>query len=567
MPANTTNAAQLAVLLVGAVSDALHGTSEMSLWRGRHVKTAPFATQWIRSAQKTPWRDMTSVGEMQSFEIQRSGEYFRGMFAEIEAPLLATVSAAAIKHATGIVTDADTKKMLVDDLSHDRYGVRNAVWADGAGAAFVNHILLLSEYLSTNPDGAASLSGGTVTAASAAGAKGCSRYFPLTDAVAHYCRFAPIYLLQKVVLSSADQSIDEIVPLAILSALEFWRAAGTGIAGECINDSDDVGDLRAWAQSERLWLIPIPFFCTMSASQAFRSRAFHNHTLKVDFYFNALGKVIVGDPVNCHVLTSFPTAPVTDPVTASVWEVKTTATGKLGENLTPIGGGIPATTVAASMFKFRFIYERIHGTQAERKLVHNSAGEQIIVQHKLFNPLSLKNDQLTAGSEYEMTTFKPTLSVAAFVFAVRRKSQVEQNKQMDFSGVPSPLIGNSGRQQGVQHMLTQIRLDLTSETKFEATPNELHRLQPAMYAANSEPLEGLMLYSCGDGNPYSLQKRGDLAFDAVDDPTLHVTTNANAAADHTAEGGVLGETATFHCLQLRFNTLSWSDGMGSADWV
>lgn len=541
----------------------------MSYFRGQHVQSAPFMVQWVNDALSGLALSMTEESTPSDYKIPRIGDYVGRVALVIRAPLLASVSVGQIdgRGWTDVAANANNpgaQRMLVDDLPHTRAGIQRSTLSHN-GTGFASKMYKLSMYLdsvqSSESDGHPVLTASGITFPTAFEAG--RDFFPAEDAAARYCRFAPMHIIKEVHFRISTQVTDTVTSMAILAYHCMWTRHQ--LAGECVHDSTDTSVLRAWSTvREREWIVMLPFWWVHSPAQYMPARAWNNHELTLTPTFNALGSVIVGSPDHVDVLTSFPTAAEN----TSTFVCRTTVSGKLGAFLTAIGNTVfPATEINASHFGVCIRYERIHAPPHEREQLHGSSGEMVFVTHKQEKlSLALSNSQLTATGTEVHIAIQPKLSVAGFLFGIHRTSQLKQNKRLSYSGVPSPLFALDGDVEEAQNLLSNVRLELNADALFSEDYVHLHRMQPASHGHSAQIPAGLMYRSFGEGNPYGLQKKGSLAFAAVDDKDLYLLPNANAAASHVDEGGVSGESGRFDLLSYVYNTISWSDGMATKDW-
>ena len=566
--ANTANATAMGVLLTSPVSDSLHGESTMSYFRGAHVQAAPFQVQLVNDSLQGLTLDMTADGECNPYVFPRVGDYVGRVAIEITAPLLATVSAANIDSDGGTAGNKESKRMLVDDLPHHRAGLQRMTVDDGSSVTFGTKIMLLSDYLDSvqvagSADDAAYLIHSNTALTFPTAFEQGRDYFPSEDAMARYCRFAPMYLLRTVTLRFSSQDVDVIKPIATLASHCIWNLFNS--SGESVHDSADTSVLRAWSSmSERRWMVFLPFWFAAGHSQYLRSRAWSGHEISLAFTFAPLREIIVGSPDHVDALTSIPT----NAAAASTFVVRTTSNGRLGAYLSPIGGTFPATSIAASQFSMRIRYERIHAPKHERDLLHNSEGKITFITHRYEKEnMQLSNVQLTAANTEVQVDIQPKLSVMGFLFAVQRNSQVVQNKRLSFTGVPSPFYPVDGQIEEAQPLISNIRLEVESEPLFSEGYHHLHRDQMSMYARRDNVPAGLMYRGFGTGSPYDLQKRGAYSFAAISDTKLYLLPNVNACASHVAEGGVAGESARLTIMSYVVNEITWERNMPSKEWL
>jgi hypothetical protein len=398
-----------------------------------------------------------------------------------------------------------------------------------------------------------------------------SQYFPLIDCIAHYGDYAPAIILKSAGWNVSTGNVDTVTGFHCVCFCEFWQALGAGMEAKYLHHSKDHGDLVAWScASEGVWLLPLPYYYTHSAAQSLPARGLHNHPLSWTFVFNPAGWAIVGGPSTGTLLTSYPTA--ASGSNPSTWTLGTAnnTSGALKKGLTPAfqaagtASSITFKALADTMFKANLHCEVIYVSPQERNSIHYSSGEDVIVVHKDLTTKNFTNAELTGGSEITHYT-TPKLVVQAFQMCVQRGSAVAQNKRMDFSGVHSPYYRANGNVGSVQSVLAKIDMSMNDDLKFSYTMDDF-RLHAYTYAEKTDVLDGLMLFSLTIGNPYALQKKGGIAFAKVDDTTFTFTPNENACIDHTAEGGVALETASWRATTLQVNIFGRGKGMGGKKW-
>ena len=563
--ANTSNATYVGTMLMSQVNLWLNDGATFSFFSGSHLPYAPYGIDWVtyNVASKI---SLTEASEEITVSAKRAGDRFRQVIMEFTAPVLCTVSASAITKAGG---SGGTVQMLVDDVTTAQFALNAGSNPFDAtpDATVKGSVLLLSTALTNLADGEASITGtftrtpGDQTDSS----KQLSQYFPLHECIAAYADYAPAILLKSCGWNVSTGIIDTVTGFHCVAFQEFWNSLGAGMQAEYLHHSKDRGDLVAWScMSQRTWYLPLPFYYTHSAAQSLPARGLHNHPLSWTVNLNPAGWCITGAPAYVAPLTGYPTATGR----SIYWKVQTTAKGTIGQGLSPLfysgSFGLPATDLDETMFGCKIHVEVIYTTPNERNSIHYSSGEDVIVTHKDLVKKSFTNANLTDTSELTHYT-TPKLVVQTFLMAVQRGSMVAQNKRMDFSGLASPFYVKNGKVEDVQPVLSSIAMSMNSDLKFQYTMDEF-RLHTYTYAEKTDVLPGLMMYSLTIGSPYALQKKGGVAFAKVDDTSFTFTPNPYAGADHTAEGGIKGETATWQCTTLTVNIFGRGKGMGSNKW-
>lgn len=570
MPANTNNATYVGLMLMSQVNLWLNEGAKFSWFAGAHVPFAPYGIDWVTYPIASSI-SLTDASDDIEVKAKRAGDRFRQVILEIVHPVLVTYSAAAIDKDGGTDSGSSGVKFLVDDLTTagNALSKLSALASDDSSTAGIAaSVMLLSQAMSNMADATPTLaSSNKFTKPTAAGAKHVSQYFPLIDCCAHFADYAPAIVLNAADWNVSTGVVDTVTGFHCVCFCEFWQALGAGMEAKYLHHSKDHGDLVAWScMSEGSWFLPLPFYYTHSAAQSLPARGLHNHPLSWTFKFNPAGWAIVGGPSTGNVLTSFPTNTAGD----STWTLGTVANGVLNKGLSPLfaasasSASVAFTALTDAMFKANLHVEVIYVTPQERNTIHYSSGEDVIVCHKDLTKKSFTNSELTGGSEITHYT-TPKLVVQAFQMAVQRGSMVAQNKRMDFSGVHSPYYRPNGNVQSVQPILSKIDMSMNDDLKFSYTMDDF-RLHAYTYAEKTDVLDGLMLYSLTIGNPYALQKKGGIAFAKVDDTTFTFTPNENACTDHTAEGGIALETATWQATTLQVNIFGRGKGMGGKKW-
>jgi len=562
---NGSAATYVGTLLMSKVNGWLNQGAQFSWFGGSMEPYAPYGIDWVTYTIATSI-SLTEASAEIDVSAKRAGDRFRQVVLEVDAPVLCTVSAAAIQK-NGQTGGTAYKQLLVDDLSEANMYLKQLTFDSATAAGNVaGAVMLLSKAVNNQAGTRATLSSATYTQPTAGVLSAVCDYFPLVDCIAKYENYAIAIILQYAAWNVSTGEIDKVTGRHCVFFHELWQAVGAGMDDKHLHRSNKRSDLVAWSCMQApTWFMLLPFYYVHSAAQSLPARGLHNHPLSWTFKFNPAGYAISGPGYGS--LTSYATAAST----ASTWEVLTTSNGTLGAALSPLFYGassvgsfaVPATALAASQFGAKLHVEVIYTTPQERNNIHYSSGEDVIVCHKDLVKKALRNTDLQSASEVTHYT-TPKLVVQSFIITCQLGSKVAQNKRMDFSGMKSTFYSQHANST-VQYPLSRIAMSMNDDLKFDYTMEEF-KLQSSAYGAKSSHQDGIFLYSLTIGDPYALQKKGGIAFAKVDDTSFTLYPNVAVGADHTSEGGISGETATAEFTTLQVNVFGRGKGMGGKKW-
>jgi hypothetical protein len=559
-------AAAVHVALSSELDAVAHGGATRSVFQGKHVPVAKYADYWDRVTLSGADGLNLATTTVLEKTLVKQGDRIKELVVELNGPLLATVSTAIVDQAGA--TGGNALKMVVDDLHHPSsmvgqvgtHATNTYNWAD-VDNTFHSRIMTLKTVISGHD---AITNNPTHTAAYAKAATGTvarklGSFFNLSQSISKYCDYAGAASINKFEFLVANDVQDTIKPIDIVTANEYWRPEGQKMAGQAMHHGSD-GDLIAWSSREVQWLVPIPLWFTHSLAQSFNLVGHHGHTVSVRVTFEAMNNLIEGHTTAVSALTThFQTASG-----GSAMIVRTTANGKLATGITPLGPAgtsFPATAIAATHFSAALLIHKFRVSRGERGQLFHEAKDQLISVHRdLFN-MSFTNAELLTGSAKEKLVY-PKLNLQAVYLYAQRGSALAQNRRLDFSGVASPLYSDMD----AKDVVSTYQLTMNNDERFNFAPYKLRTLTPFASAPSKCSLKGVGLVTFGNGNVYGIQKSSTLPSIKIEHSKIVVTPDANACTDHTAEGGISGETVIVHGRCVVTQMYEAGDGTGGTKY-
>lgn len=545
---NGNNASGIELAFSTPLTDLVHLNARRSVFTAVTEPMARYAMYFDEVTLTTTSVGLPLTGEatLVAKDLTKRGDRIAGVWVHIKGPLLAAVTAVAVtgEGATG----SGAIRLVVDDIHHTasqlRYvdvGTTEAGGIITAGTATMGgRLLKLSTILSNNK---ASIGLATTTTtytktATALLSHVIAPYFNRMSLLPKYCDYAGAASIHSITITSASEQLDKVHMQDIVNAEQFFPRFGQRMSGRLMNHGSEA-DRIEWASAPVEWLVPIPFwFGRGNESDSLNFVALYGQVVNVEVIHAPMLNIVEGIGAHIAAQTAWLGTSATDGTIA----LKTTVGGVLGTAITPLGvTGIvpPATDLAATMWSSSLVMQKFRVTKEERTAMFAESKNTVITVHApLFDPVSFTNAEI-ASATTKNPPITSRLNIIGGVIVTRRGSEFAQNRHFNFSGVPSPLYPNVV----VREVLATIGLKYGTEYKFNMSPNMMQGLFPACCPAVRPDLKGLNLFMTAPDHPYDAQKGQTVPIIKLDTPTVELLADASAGADHSAEGGIAGETA------------------------
>ena len=388
--------------------------------------------------------------------------------------------------------------------------------------------------------------------------------FAAEDMAAYYCRAAPLYLIDSVIMRCGlTNDTFNLTSDAIQQYHMYWASAYNSVPPEDTFLCADQSDLKFLSmRGDVVWNVPLPFpFC----------HARHMALTKLPIYygvnvtFKNWASIIVNSPTYNPLLsvtlrasavtttvssgTGFPAAtytPTLQTVTVSGGRIGTGRASMLSA-IDDASVVVPATPLLNTMFQAQLLVEHIRLSTTEEAVVRSTPYTQIVCLHKLLGTPD-RIQSITNYEGYGTKEIGATLPTAAFLVQSQRLSRPLLNLRADFTAPRDALTysrpARSSANTPFHGFFQSIELKLDDVRRMLLT-GDMQAISAAAAGVSTHAPgvrgTGTMILPLTAVNPYECTPAGYLSSTSIGTVALSYNVNPAVLNDYQYVGGLPAE--------------------------